>query len=145
MNENEVPLVKKAATDLVNRFSSEIDYVFKERYTQLGDKSIQTNPYTTMSERERTEAVIDSLAMVMGQLVALSLIHAPKLDVNAVYGGLSKRLRSHGDAYHQYFLHEREIQNAANKSYREGAEAGSANPAANVHDSRPQDPGNEAG
>lgn len=102
-------LVATAATDLVNRFSNEIEYIFKPRHMTLDEgRSEQTNPFTTLGDAERTEVVVQALTMILGQIAAMAFVENPSADQQAVYVRLSKMVRKHGDAYHQQFLQMKE-------------------------------------
>lgn len=136
-------LVGAASTDLVNRFSNEIDYIFVPRYTDYGTKRVQTNPFAILSEAEKTEVIVEALAMVLGQIAAGALVSSPQLDVNTLYGKLSRRVRIHGDAYHQQFLQTRETQNEQNSS--QGTQGRNDNADAAGAAGQSESSGNQAG
>lgn len=136
-------LIPLAATELVNRIGNEIAYIFKPRYTDFGTKRAQTNGFATLSESSQTEVVVEAIAMVMGQIAAEALVHVPELEVNSLYGKLNRRVRVHGDAYHQQFLKMKETQREQNSTQGTQGRDGDASAAGAAGES--QSPGNEAG
>jgi hypothetical protein len=139
MSENQAyeKLKATAIADLVGRISSDIQYVFEPRYVHYKEKQEQTNPLVPLSDPERTEIILNAVAMVMGQIAAAAFVADPDLSQEQVYGQMSRMVRQHGDGYHQMFLQQKETHAANHADAGQRAGRGAAG-SVDVPGSEPQ-------